>query len=370
MHVRRVGATAALAMAVVLATPDAAFAAVASTPDTIAAVTGTVYAVARVGDRTILGGDFTAVGGVARRNAAAILADGTVDPNFDPRPDGIVYALAGTADGSRTFLGGTFVNAGGAARAHLAAIDTATGLAVAGWNVDANGDVLSLATSGNRLYAGGRFTAIGTSTRRRLAAIDLTTGAVQLGFNPWPDWTVRAVAVSPDATKVYAVGGFATIGGASRRGAAEVLASTGVATAFEPSKGGVALAAALTPDGTRFYFSTTDNRLYAYDPAVSNTPVYIVQSGGDTQAIAASATEVFFGGHFGQVWLGKAKIKRSRIASIRVADGAVTAWNPGADGYLGVWAAAVTPTHLLVGGDFKKIGGRTQPGFARFTGTP
>jgi len=62
------------------------------------------------------------------------------------------------------------------------------------------------------------------------------------------------------------------------------------------------------------------------------------------------------------------RTRRARIASIWVADGAPTGWNPGADGYMGVWAMAVTPSSLLVGGDFNRIGGRS--GVARFFGTP
>ncbi|MEO6628600.1 MAG: hypothetical protein ABIP03_08525 [Aquihabitans sp.] len=342
----------------------------ASVPQPSAAVTGTVYAVAQVGDRTIIGGDFTAVGGVPRQNAAAILADGSLDPTFDPAPDGIVYAVAGAPNGSRVFLGGSFLNAGGAPRTHLAAVDPSTGAADPNWLTTADSDVFALAVSGTRLYAGGRFMLVGGTNRRRLAAIDTTSGAVQLGFNPFPDWTVKAVVVSPDGSKVYAAGGFTAIGGQPRLGAAEVLAATGSATAFDPAKGGVALAAALTPDGTRFYFSTTDNRVYGYDPALSNAPAQTVQGGGDTQAIAASATTVYIGGHFSQVWTGQPKIKRSRIASFLVADSTISAWDPGADGYLGVWALAVTPTGLLVGGDFIHLGGVTQPGFGRFSGTP
>jgi hypothetical protein len=360
-----------LATAVAFAQPAAAGAAVSSSPEPTARVIGTVYAVAQVGTRTIIGGDFTTVGGQARRNLAAIRADGSVDPTFNPSPDGIVYAVAGTADGQRVFAGGSFANAGGAARANLAALDAATGAAVATWNAGTNGTVHALTTSGTRLYAGGAFTAIGSSARRRLAAVDQQTGAVQLGFNPWPDWTVKGVGVSPDGTKVYATGGFTSIGGAARRGGAEVLASTGAATAFNPSNGGVGIALAVSPDGSRFFFSTTDNRLYSYAPAVSSSPVYTIQGGGDTQAIAASSTELYFGGHFSQVWNGKgAKTKRAFIASARLSDGAITAWNPGADGFMGVWATAVTPTHLLVGGDFDNIGGRRQDGFARFGGVP
>lgn len=356
---------------IALAGPGAAGAAVNTAPDATARVTGTVYAVAQVGNRTVIGGDFTAVGNLARRNLAAIRADGTVDPTFDPSPDGIVYAVAGTADGTRVFAGGAFANAGGAARANLAALDGTTGAAIGTWNAGTNGTVHALTTSGTRLYVGGAYTAIGATSRRRLAAVDLQTGTVHLGFNPWPDWTVKAVGVSPDGTKVYAAGGFTAIGGGARRGAAEVLASTGLVTGFNPANGGTAIALAVSPDGSRFFFSTTDNRVHAYAPAVSNAPVYTIQGGGDTQAIAASSTELYFGGHFSQVWNGRgAKSKRAFIASARLSDGAITAWNPGADGYMGVWATAVTPTHLLVGGDFDNIGGRRQDGFARFTGIP
>ncbi len=361
-------AAAVLAGVLVTLAPfaDPAAAGVSATPDPTANVTGTVYAVAQLGDRTIIGGDFTAVGGVARRNAAAIRADGTLDPTFAPEPNGVVRSVA--VSGGRLFLGGSFATVGGGSATNLAEVDPTTGALAAGWSGTANGTVFALATSGSRLYVGGAFTAIGGQARRRLAAIDLTTHAVVLGFNPWPDWTVKAVAVSPDGAKVYATGGFASIGGAGRPGAAEVLAATGRATAFAPTNGGVGLALALTPDGSRFYFSTTNNRLWAYDPAVSNSPTYVIQTGGDTQAIAASSTELYFGGHFNNI--SSQRAKRSRIASALVADGSLTSWNPGSNGYMGIWALSTTPTSLLGGGDFTRIGGRARSGVARFLGTP
>ena len=251
---------------------------------------------------------------------------------------------------------------------NLAAVD-ANGAVVPTWQANTNADVLALAVSGNRVYAGGRFTSIGSAGRRRLAAVDVASGSVISAFNPWPDWTVRAVTVSPDGTKVYAVGGFGVIGGQSRPNVGEVLASNGQATAFQPSQGGgIALAVALTPNGSRMYFSTENNRLFAYDPAVSNNPVYVVQTSGDTQAIAASATEVYIGGHFSQ--LQSFRAKRQHIASLRVVDGTPTTWNPGVNGFMGVWAMGVTPNSLVIGGDFTRVANRVLPGFARFTGTP
>ena len=346
-----------------------------ASPSTTADVTAgvnlgaTVYAVAQVGDRTIIGGDFTTVGGLPRQHVAAIRADGTVDPSWNPGADGIVYAVAGNTDGSRIFLGGAFQNAGGAPRANLAGVNGTDGAALIDWTADTNGEVRALDTFGDRLYVGGTFTSFQGLTVRRLADISMATGVVNNSFKPWPNWTIRGLAVSPDGTKVYAVGGFTSIAGVPRRGAAEILTATGRATAFDPSDGGTVLAVAVTPDGSRIFFCTPNNVLWAYDPAVSNTPVWSVKTSGDTQGIAASATEVYFGGHFGQ--LSTYKVKRAQMASVLVSDGTPTAWDPHlSQTYMGVWAVAVTPNNLLIGGDFKKVGGRTQAGFARFAGTP
>src|SRR3954468_20315706 len=107
------------ATGMILGPANVASASVSTVPDSTAAVTGTIYAMARIGNRTIIGGDFTAVGGVARRNAAAIRADGTVDPSFAPNPNGTVLAIAVSAQPTRVFLGGTFTKVGGVPRARL-----------------------------------------------------------------------------------------------------------------------------------------------------------------------------------------------------------------------------------------------------------
>ena len=65
-------AAVAAGMALVLATPVTASASVAPAPDPTAQVAGGVYALAQVGDRTIVGGIFTGVGGKARSNIAAV----------------------------------------------------------------------------------------------------------------------------------------------------------------------------------------------------------------------------------------------------------------------------------------------------------
>src|SRR5262249_51333345 len=66
-----------------------------------------------------IGGDFTHVGGLARHGLAHVLADRSVDPNFDPRPDGEVDALA--VSGSTVYAGGFFTQIGGQPRDEIAA---------------------------------------------------------------------------------------------------------------------------------------------------------------------------------------------------------------------------------------------------------
>lgn len=372
---RALTGAAAVSISLLVAMPPAAMASVPDTPDVTAQAAGTVYALAQVGDRTIVGGSFLRFGGKARSNVAAVLPDGTVDPTFNPGTDGIVYAAAASPDGSTIYLGGVFTTAGGAARANLVAVDAVTGAALPDWQADTVGtypDVKSLAVSGTRLYVGGRYTGIDGTTRKRLTAIDTVTGDVVTTFKPAPNGNVREVDVSPDGTKVYAGGAFTTIGGQPRaNAAAELSASTGLATAFNPTAGGGnVVTVELTPDGSRFFFSTENNTIFAYDPAVSNNPVWSRKMSGNTQAMAASDTgELYIGGHFSQDLT--TKLKRTFFASLWVTDGTLTPWDPGATGgKMGVWAFEIQGTHLHAGGIFKYFNGVKQQGYARFTGTP
>jgi hypothetical protein len=56
-------------------------------------------------------------------------------------------------------------------------------------------------------------------------------------------------------------------------------------------------------------------------------------------------------------------------ASFLADSGQVTAWNLAPDGVFGVWPIGITADAVLLGGDFGKVGGKAQPGFARLPGT-
>lgn len=364
----------AVVLGLVLAAQPA-YAGVSSTPDVTGQAAGGVYAIADAGDRTIIGGLFTRYGSRARANVAAVLADGTVDTAWNPGTNGIVKALAVSEDGSTVFLGGLFSSAGGQPRSNLAAVDAITGEVLADWTADTGGatpDVNSLAVKGNRLYVGGRFGSIDGTTRKRLVALDVVSGDIVTGFRPAPNGQVRELVVSADGTKVYAGGGFSAIGGQARAArAAELLASTGAATAFNPSgDGGNAVTVEISPDGSRFFYSTENNTVFAYDLQGSNSPVWSRKFSGNTQAMAAGPSgELYVGGHFSQDTTSH--LKRAYFASIHYATGALSSWDPNAlGGKMGVWAFLVDGDKLHAGGLFRSFNGVQQRGYARFSGTP
>jgi len=327
-----------------------------------------VHAVARSGLNVYVGGEFSMGNGAPRSNAAAIDAGtGEVDLGWRADADGEVRGIAAADDGSTVYLGGVFSSVGGTTRRRLAAVDAATG-ELTGWDPKVSAAVRTLVAEGDRVWVGGSFTTVGGVARPYLAAIDSGTGEVDVGFSPNPDGTVRALALSPDGATLYAGGFFSKIGGAQRDGAAVLDPETGWATSFDPGQiGSGVIAVSLSPDGTRFYLSTTGNKTSQYAPASGNEPLWSIKSGGDVQAIAASAAEVYVGGHFSKL---AQNYHRNRIGSLDAGTGVPTSWNPGVDSFWGVWALQVTGDSLLVGGDFTRVAGKLQLHFARFSGTP
>jgi len=329
-------------------------------------VAGVVYAVAQIGGTTYIGGSFASVAGSPRANVAAVRADGSLDPAWTPETNGVVYALAASADGTKVFLGGGFTTVNGQARSRLAAVGAVTGDLVPGWTTQVNNNNVRalVADRNNRLYVGGNFGYLGGRAVPRLGAVGQGGGVVDTAFVPNPGNTVRALALTDDDSRLFVGGSFTSIQGQQRPGAAEVNSLTGLLTGFAPTDGGVAISMDVTPGG-RLFFGTTNNRTFAYDPGASNSPRYRVRTSGDVQAIAATNTEVYIGGHFTS--LPEQKLNRVHLASFLTATGVGTSWNPGANGNYGVWALLATPSALQMGGDFTRVAGVARRGFTRFT---
>ncbi len=146
-------------VALVMAGSAAGF---STTPDPhvpdLPTTTGTVGTLLCDGNYLYVGGWFTQIGGIARRNLAAVnVRTGEVDPDWDPSPDLMVHELV--ACRGKIYATGLFTNIGGEARSYVAALEPAgsgrTGRADARWNPILSGQILfppQIATDGNYIY--------------------------------------------------------------------------------------------------------------------------------------------------------------------------------------------------------------------------
>ncbi len=238
------------------------------------AVAGVVDAMASDGAGGVyIGGGFEEVGGLPRRGLAHVLASGAVDPRFraDVNSSSSVSALA--YDQGRLYVGGGFNNLSGASRVGLGAVDGTTGAAVPGFDAPIVGGVGSLAVGGGRLYVGGSFNRVGDADRRNLVAFDLATGTVDRGFDPVAastappaegeqraadaDGSVDALALGDG--RLYIGGEFTAIAGRSRARLAALDPATGrLDEGFDP--GSEEPVGRLVLDGERLYVSYSADR--------------------------------------------------------------------------------------------------------------
>jgi hypothetical protein len=293
-----------------------------------------VRAIATNGSDVVAGGTFTNVGGVDRRNLAAIDLNTAQPTAFNPPMKGMfsalssVSALALTDDGL-VWAGGVFSTEGPDVRSHLAAFDAGSG-AISSFHRDPNGSggVSALVASGSTVYAGGSFTSVGGVPRRNLAAFRHVPGeaGTVLPFDPDVDGPVRALALT--GSTLYLGGQFQNINGA--------------------------LAALLKPRNNLAAVDATTGLGLPWDP----------NADGQVNALTVEGATVFAGGDFATV---NGSSARQRLAAFDDQNGTARSWAPSADG--SVRALAVHGPTVFAGGDFTSVnGGVPRSGFAAFDG--
>ncbi len=132
----------------------------------------------------IIGGNFTSYDGFNRGGIARVLANGTLDFSFDSGvgTGGSVFALALQHNG-QIILGGRFIQYAGINRTSIARV-LSDGSLDPGFNPVPDGWVQSLAVEpDNRILVGGFFTTINGVGRSRIARLN-TTGSVDTTFDP------------------------------------------------------------------------------------------------------------------------------------------------------------------------------------------
>jgi len=341
-----------------------------------------VQSIALAGNDLFVGGSFNSVGGVARRNLAALNVSTGEATAWNPGANSNVLALA-YADNA-VYAGGLFTNIAGVERRRLAKLDAATGEATA-WDPVVLGrasvGVFSLLASGaNSLFVGGNFTNVASTTRNSLALLGRSLGNVQ-SWNPNPGISTANQSPSINAlvlsgNTLYAGGDFTTNGGQPRLRLAALDANTGNAlAAFNPGVSNAVAALALA--GNTLYAGgaftniggQVRGRIAAVDattgvPTTWNPDAAPPTAATRVNALVAANNSVYAGGTFTSI--GGAF--RNRAAGLRVSDGQSHDWNPDANAPVRVLFR--TADAIYMGGEFTTLGGQRNNYFAVFSAEP
>ncbi|HRI98738.1 MAG TPA: PKD domain containing protein, partial [Nocardioides sp.] len=383
------GATALVAAPAVAVNADHGNTVVSADPvnTTPHVMNGSVDAITQIGNKIIAAGTFTSVSPpstfgntgddvVRNRMFAFDATTGAIDPSFNPNFGGDVRSL--TTDGTYIYAGGSFGSVGGNSAIKRVVKLTAAGAVVSAFNAVPNSGVNEVVVKGSRLYVGGGFTNVKsgavTTTRNRLAALDSTTGAVLAAVNvsfagvydPALGGTtnIKRFDVSPDGSRLIAIGNFATAGGLSRPQIAMLDVSGATATVapwatnrldadhnncasrFDTFTRDVDF----SPDGSYFVLSTTgafaggansgtlcDTTTRWETASTGNDPTWADYTGGDTTyGVAVTGSAVYVGGHmrwqnnpFQGDQAGPGAVAREGIAALDPVNGLPLRWNPG-----------------------------------------
>jgi hypothetical protein len=354
-----------------------------STVDQIVQCGSTMYAV----------GTFTQIGRpdgsrYSRTNAFSFSATTGSVTSWNPSVNGTVSGVALSSDCTKAYLGGTFTKVHGTAVTNLAEVSTSTGAVVSGFRPQPNRTVFTLALHGSHLIVGGSFTTIGGGSRTALASVSPTSGALSSYTSLAVSGTIAGdsgltrvfkLRVSPNGSRVLALGNFSKVAGSGRQQAFIAnfgTSSTSLDSWYSPlfsqscasKEPYYVQAGAWSPDGSRVYFATTGDvgqsplcdtaSAFASSGGGALSPIWTNKTGCDSLfAVAADSSAVYVGGH--ERWAnnehgcdaaGTGSVARQGVGAMSVGTGRALAWNPtrgrghGADDALrtsaGLWIAS------------------------------
>ena len=373
---------------------------------------GSVRVVLRVGDRIVVGGEFTEVREfgrslvLKRKNLFAFdPATGEIDESFVPNPDAIVHALEPAANGQGVYVGGEFTRIGGGEHPRLALVQLADGGVVPGFDAGRSGKVAGkvkdLALHDGRLWVAGAFTHIDGQPQGQLATVDPVTGTylpfmslAVTGQHNGGFTTVSNIDVS--GNRLLASGNFRRVDGKRRQQL--VMLSTGGAQAavtrfrtrfFEarcrPLWNSYVEGVDFSPDGSFFVVATTGGDRLDLGPcdatmrfearATGRNVKYswLDMTGGDSSySVTTTNSVVYVGGHaryqnntHGDNEAGPGAVPRPGIAALSAVNGLPLPWNPTREPRgQGVFALLLEPEGLWLGSDTEVIADQVRPRLA------
>jgi hypothetical protein len=322
-----------------------------------------VYAIAATASALYVAGDFSSLGGKSRHLVAAVDPRSGAVTDWDPSLTGDEVDAVAVGPGGAVCVGGDFSEVDGQRRDRLAALDARTG-AVTGWDPPTLGDIAVLATAGQTVFVGGDIGSVGAARRPGLAALGPDDSIAD--WNPPLSGFVRALALSPDGSRLYVGGAFAPGDAPAQRNLAVVDVATGALHAFGGGTSSGVWAIAPTADGTRVYiggaFVTVAGkrrtRLAALDPATGEVQAWNSGANDIVRALLVTDDALYVGGDFSSA----GGLPRARLVKLDAATGAALGWNAEPDD--NVWALALHGDTLFVGGEFGQIGGRPRNALA------
>jgi len=198
--------------------------------------------------KILVGGNFETVGGGARPNLTRFNANGTLDTEFNPAPDGSVLAIVQQPDG-RLLVAGDFANIAGTGRVRLARLEESGAIDGSFVPPAFDDEVRSIALEpGGNILVGGNFNNAGATPRAKLARLT-SAGQLALDYNPGASHAVNCLLLQPDG-RLLVGGRFTNIAGESRSLFARLLANGTADPGFTPSiTGNEVLSLALQTDG-------------------------------------------------------------------------------------------------------------------------
>jgi PKD repeat protein len=388
---------------------------------------GVVYAIGQVGSTVFIGGSFSSVSPhgssttFADNEIAAFTAGtGALVNTFQPTiSGGTVEAISPGPTAGTVYVAGSFASIDGVATS-LALLNTSTGAMAAGWTSPSlTGEVTDVQASNGQLFVAGEFSVVNGFARHGFATLNPASGALTsystlnfLGHHNFgrlciPSATVvcasggvgvRTFDISPDGTRLIAIGNFTTANGSARDQIA--LIDLGATSATVDANWATAQYSApcasqnfdtyphdvqFSPDGSYFVVVSTggrggtnsDGTMASCDSAkrfetngtgTDVQPTWSAYDGRDSLwTVAITGSAIYVGGHerwfnntLGNNFAAEGATIRPGIAALDPINGLPMKWNPGRNPRgQGAYALLATNDGLYIGSDQDWIGNFT-----------
>ena len=282
-------------------------------------IDGVAWAQVVVGNTVYVAGKFTTarpagaaagVNTVTRNNLLAYdITTGNLITSFAPSLNAQALGITASPDGSRIYVVGDFTAVDGAPYYRIAAFSTATGKIIPAFRPILESEARTVIATNSTVFAGGTFSSANSQPRGYAAQMNASDGSVT-SWNPGANSTVYAMTLTPDATQVVLGGRFNTLNGVQALGLGSVRATDATVLPWTVNQtvhdwGAKAAITTLYTTNDRIYGAGYDfgsgnagflEGIFSVDPNSGNI-IWIEDCHGDTYSVFAVGDVVYQAGH-------------------------------------------------------------------------